>query len=63
MNLIAPLNFLFAGLIGIPLGVISTFVVTRGISALNINFFTKLPPGSLDPPHTGGIANAIVGPR
>lgn len=52
---------LCAALALIPLGVIATFVVVRGVSALNLNFFTKLPPGPLDPPHTGGIANAIVG--
>jgi phosphate transport system permease protein len=45
----------------IPLVVISAFVVVRGASALNLNFFTKLPPGPLDAAHTGGIANAIVG--
>lgn len=45
----------------VPLVVIAAFVVIRGASALNLNFFTKLPPGPLDPPHTGGIANAIVG--
>ena len=45
----------------VPLAVIAAFVVIRGASALNVNFFTKLPPGPLDPPHTGGIANAIVG--
>ncbi len=50
-----------AALALVPLGVIATFVVVRGASALNLNFFTKLPPGPLDAPHTGGIANAIVG--
>ena len=52
---------LCAALALVPLGVIATFVVVRGASALNLNFFTKLPPGPLDAPHTGGIANAIVG--
>ncbi|MEA2554749.1 MAG: phosphate transport system permease protein [Actinomycetota bacterium] len=52
---------LCAALALVPLVVIAMFVVVRGVSALNINFFTKLPPGPLDPPHTGGIANAIVG--
>ncbi|MEP7059340.1 MAG: phosphate ABC transporter permease PstA [Actinomycetota bacterium] len=45
----------------IPLFVISAFVIVRGAGAINANFFTKLPPGPLDPPHSGGIANAIVG--
>jgi phosphate transport system permease protein len=45
----------------IPLFVIAVFVVVRGAGAINGNFFTKLPPGPLDAPHTGGISNAIVG--
>ncbi len=53
--------FLCAALAIVPLAVIAVFVVVRGASALDVNFFSKLPPGSLDPPHTGGIANAIVG--
>ncbi len=52
---------LCAALALVPLAVIAVFVLVRGAAALDLNFFTKLPPGSLDPPHTGGIANAIVG--
>lgn len=43
----------------LPLGLVLFYIVTRGISALNWNFFTKLPrpSGELG----GGMANAIVG--
>jgi phosphate transport system permease protein len=45
----------------IPLVVIVVFVIARGVGTINGNFFTKLPPGSLAPAHSGGIVNGIVG--
>jgi phosphate transport system permease protein len=43
----------------IPLGFILFFVVSRGIQALNLGFFTQLPRPVGEP--GGGMANAIVG--
>ena len=43
----------------VPLGFILFFVVTRGIGALNWDFFTQLPKPVGEP--GGGMANAIVG--
>ncbi len=43
----------------VPLGFILFFVVTRGIGALNWDFFTQLPRPVGEP--GGGMANAIVG--
>jgi phosphate transport system permease protein len=44
----------------IPLAVITAYVVTKGYSALSVNFFTKAPAGPLDPT-SGGIAQAFIG--
>jgi phosphate transport system permease protein len=44
----------------IPLAVITAYVVTKGYSALSVNFFTKAPAGPLDP-QAGGIAQAFIG--
>jgi phosphate transport system permease protein len=43
----------------IPLALVLTFVLIRGLGRINVNIFTELPP----PPglEGGGIANAIVG--
>jgi phosphate transport system permease protein len=43
----------------VPLGFILFFVVTRGIGALNLDFFTQLPKPVGEA--GGGMANAIVG--
>ena len=43
----------------VPLGFILFFVVTRGVGALNWDFFTQLPKPVGEP--GGGMANAIVG--
>ena len=43
----------------IPLGFILFFVVSRGVQALNLGFFTQLPRPVGEP--GGGMANAIVG--
>jgi phosphate transport system permease protein len=43
----------------VPLGFILFFVLTRGIQALNLDFFTQLPTPVGEP--GGGMANAIVG--
>ena len=43
----------------IPLAFILFFVLSRGIQALNWNFFTQLPTPVGEP--GGGMANAIVG--
>jgi phosphate transport system permease protein len=43
----------------VPLAFILFFVVTRGVAALNWNFFTQLPKPVGEP--GGGMANAIVG--
>jgi len=43
----------------IPLGFILFFVITRGIGALNLDFFTQLPKPVGET--GGGMANAIVG--
>jgi phosphate transport system permease protein len=43
----------------IPLGFILFFVVSKGVQALNWNFFTKMPAPVGEP--GGGMANAIVG--
>ena len=43
----------------VPLGFILFFVVTKGIGALNWDFFTQLPKPVGEP--GGGMANAIVG--
>ena len=43
----------------VPLAFILFFVVTRGIVALNLDFFTQLPKPVGEP--GGGMANAIVG--
>jgi phosphate transport system permease protein len=43
----------------IPLGFILFFVVSQGIQALNLEFFTHLPVPVGEP--GGGMANAIVG--
>jgi phosphate transport system permease protein len=43
----------------VPLGFILFFVVSRGIQALNWDFFTKMPQPVGEP--GGGMANAIVG--
>jgi phosphate transport system permease protein len=43
----------------IPLAFILFFVITRGIQALNLDFFTQLPKPVGEP--GGGMANAIVG--
>jgi len=43
----------------VPLVLLLSFVVTRGISALNLEFFTSMPKPVGEP--GGGMANAIVG--
>jgi phosphate transport system permease protein len=43
----------------LPLGLILFYILSRGASALNLNFFTKLPKPSGE--LGGGMANAIVG--
>jgi phosphate transport system permease protein len=43
-----------------PLIVITTYVVTRGLPALSADFFTKTPPGPLEPA-SGGISEAFIG--
>ena len=43
----------------IPLVLILSYVVTRGIGALNLNFFRNMPASVGEP--GGGMANAIVG--
>jgi phosphate transport system permease protein len=43
----------------VPLVLLLSFVVTRGISALNVEFFTSMPKPVGEP--GGGMANAIVG--
>lgn len=43
----------------VPLAFILFFVITRGIQALNLDFFTQLPKPVGEP--GGGMANAIVG--
>lgn len=44
----------------VPLVVITVYVVSRGVAALSVNFFTKTPAGPLDP-SSGGVAQAFVG--
>jgi phosphate transport system permease protein len=44
----------------LPLVIIAFFVVSRGLPALSVNFFTKTPAGPLNP-ESGGIAQAFVG--
>src|SRR5262249_1829685 len=43
----------------VPLILLLSFVVTRGIQALNVEFFTSMPKPVGEP--GGGMANAIVG--
>jgi phosphate transport system permease protein len=43
----------------VPLALILFFVVTQGVMALNVDFFTKMPVPVGEP--GGGISNAIVG--
>jgi phosphate transport system permease protein len=43
-----------------PLVVIAIFVVTKGLPALSVRFFTNTPAGPLDP-SAGGISEAFVG--
>jgi phosphate transport system permease protein len=42
------------------LGAIAIYVVSRGFSALSVNFFTKEPAGPLDP-QAGGIVQSFIG--
>jgi phosphate transport system permease protein len=44
----------------IPLVVIAVFVVTKGLPALSVTFFTQTPAGPIDP-SAGGISEAFVG--
>lgn len=55
----AGLTALAAFLVILPLILILTFLVYRGASAVNIDFFTQLPKPVGEP--GGGMANAIVG--
>src|SRR5437867_4351410 len=48
------------GLALIPLAFITAYVVTKGYSALSVNFFTKPPAGPLNP-EEGGIEQAFIG--
>jgi phosphate transport system permease protein len=48
------------GIALVPLVVIAAFVVTRGLPALSLGFFTKTPAGPIDP-SAGGISEAFVG--
>src|SRR5512142_2418708 len=43
----------------IPLGLVLYFVISRGIAALNVSFFTHMPAPVGEP--GGGMGNAIVG--
>ena len=43
----------------VPLALILFYVLTQGISAINLGFFTKMPAQIGDPP--GGMLNGIVG--
>lgn len=47
-------------LVMLPLAAIFTYLVIRGITSLNLAFFTHIPSGSPGEPG-GGMANAIVG--
>jgi phosphate transport system permease protein len=53
------LTFLCACLVVAPLGLVFIHLVRMGASAINIDFFTQLPPGPGEP--GGGMANAIAG--
>ncbi len=53
------LMFLFAILTIIPLISIFAFVITKGVTSINLDFFTHLPKPVGEP--GGGMANAIVG--
>lgn len=44
----------------VPLLLIIEYVVKQGISALSVNFFTKVPAGPLDP-LSGGIVQSFIG--
>jgi phosphate transport system permease protein len=43
----------------VPLASILYYVTVRGLSAMNLNFFTKLPP--VEPGQVGGLGNAVQG--
>jgi phosphate transport system permease protein len=47
------------GLALVPLVVITVYVVSKGFSALSVNFFTK-EPNAIDPP-AGGIVQSFIG--
>lgn len=44
----------------VPLVLITGYVMSKGVSALSVNFFTKEPAGPLNP-RDGGIAPALIG--
>jgi phosphate transport system permease protein len=58
-NLVAGLAMLATALVLVPLAAILIYLVYKGASSLNVNFFTKMPaaPGEVG----GGMANSIVG--
>ncbi len=53
------LTGLSAILVVLPLGLVFAFLLYQGVSALNLDFFTRLPKPVGEP--GGGMANAIVG--
>jgi phosphate transport system permease protein len=58
-NLVSGLAMLATALVLVPLAAILVYLVYKGASSLNLNFFTKIPA----PPGVegGGMANSIVG--
>ncbi len=58
-RLVTGLAMLATGLVLLPLGAILIYLVFKGASSLNLNFFLKMP----SPPGVtgGGVANAIAG--
>ena len=44
----------------VPLTWIAIYVVSKGIGALSLNFFTKVPAGPLNP-EQGGIVQSFIG--
>jgi phosphate transport system permease protein len=58
-NLVAGLAMLATVLVLVPLAAILIYLVYKGASSLNMNFFTKMPAAPGEP--GGGMANSIVG--
>ena len=60
-KLLTGLAFFLLGLAILPLGLVISYVIVKGLGRFNLALFTEIPPTALQ--EGGGVASAIAGLR